>query len=362
MPEHRPIYCSFFLFDSITRLYDPDESARYLDHIRALVDLGYSGFELHTVRSPEFESAFPDYSDEVAAYARFRQTLDDAGFGDVALATNTGATPDLDPSSDDPAVREAASTYLASRVDVAAALGAEIMMGPVVIPYGAFVHSAPNGTPVWSDGLQDELSRRYHNAAPVLEHVGRYAETKNVKIAIEPITHWETPGPNTLAQLIDFLALVPSTQVGVVIDSAHEILDGAGPDVFAEQVEFLAAAGRLHYAQASPPDRGDLTSSWLPWEPLFTPVLAHYRGPVAIEIFNAIPDFAAGLRLSRRKYWIPGVDAPADGPSAYEAASGSLETLRARFRSLDQPLISQATAEATAGATGGLDPVASGRN
>jgi sugar phosphate isomerase/epimerase len=309
--------------------------ACYVDHIRALVDMGYSGFELHTVRSPEIDAAFGSYSEEIEAYGRFRRTLDEAGLTGVALATNTGATPSLDPSSDDPTVRDTARAFLASRVDVAAALRAEILMGPVVVPYGAFVHSAPNGDPVWSDALQDELGRRYRNAAPILDEIGRYAATRGVKIAIEPITHWETPGPNTLAQLLDFLELVPSTQVGAVIDSAHETLDGAGPEVFARQVESLAAAGRLHYAQASPPDRGDLASSWLPWEPLFGPVLAHYAGPVAIEIFNAVPDFASGLRLSRRKYWVPGVDAPSDRPSAYDVASTSLATLRDRFRDLD---------------------------
>jgi len=341
MPENRPIYCSFFLFDSNTRLYDQRAPALYLEHIRTLVGFGYSGFELHTVRSPEVGTAFASYADEVEAYARFRQLLDDAGFAEVALATNTGATPAMDPSSDDPTVRDSARAFLASRVDVAAALRAEILMGPVVVPYGAFVHSAPNGDPMWSDALQDELARRYRNAAPILDEIGEYARTRGVRVAIEPITHWETPGPNTLAQLLEFLELVPSAQVGAVIDSAHETLDGAGPEVFARQVETLAAAGRLHYAQASPPDRGNLASSWLPWEPLFGPVLAHYGGPVAIEIFNAVPGFAAGLRLSRRKYWVPGVDAPTERPSAYDVARQSLETLRARFQGLDHAHASQ---------------------
>lgn len=337
MSDSRPIYCSFFLFDSWTRLHDhPQTPQLYVEHIRALTDMGYAGFELHTIRTPELATAFPNHADEVAAYARFRRRLDDGGLAGVALATNSGTTPALDPSSDDPLVRDAARAYLRSRVDIAAALRAEILMGPVVVPYGAFVRSAPNGDGVWSDALQDELARRYRNAAPVLDEIGRYAADRAVRIAIEPITHWETPGPNTLAQLLDFLELVPSTQVGAVIDSAHETLDGAGPDVFARQVETLAGAGRLHYAQASPPDRGDLAASWLPWEPLFGPLLAHYHGPVAIEIFNAVPDFAAGLRLSRRRYWVPGVDEPTDRPSAYDVARRSLQALRERFHHLDR--------------------------
>ncbi len=335
MTDNRPSYCSFFLFDSVTRLHDRRRLDLYIDHIRFLAGLGYAGVELHTIRTPEIDATFPGYDDETAAYARLREQIVDAGLADVAVATNTGTTPTTDVSSDDPAIRESGRAYLMSRVDIAEALRAEVLMGPVVVPYGAFVRSAPNGEQVWSDDLQSELARRYRNAAPVLDEVGRYAESKRVKIAIEPITHWETPGPNTLAQLLDLLSLIPSPQVGAVVDSAHETLDGAGPEIFAEQVRMLADAGRLHYAQASPPDRGNLAAGWLPWMSLFQPLLAHYRGPVAIEIFNAVPDFAAGLRLSRPKYWVPGVDEPSDRPSAYDVARQSLETLRARFRPLD---------------------------
>ncbi|HWO12687.1 MAG TPA: sugar phosphate isomerase/epimerase family protein [Polyangiaceae bacterium] len=335
MSVERPIYFSFFMFDANTRLYDARLRASYIEHMKVLVDYGYAGFELHTGRSPEVEIAYPTYADEIEAYAAFRRDLDSCGLGHVQLATNVGATPALDPSSDDPSVRRAAGAFLRSRVDIGAALRAEILMGPVVIPYAGFVHSAPNADPLWSDALQDQLSQRYQNAAPVLDELGEHARRRGVKIAIEPITHWETPGPNTLAQLIQFLRTVRCNQVGAIIDSAHETLDGAGPDVFPTQVAELIASQRLHYVQASPPDRGDLQSSWLPWGPIFQPLLAAYQGPVAIEIFNAVPAFADGLRLSRRKYWVPGIDAPSSAPSAYDVAKGSLCKLRAEFAKLE---------------------------
>jgi len=168
-----------------------------------------------------------------------------------------------------------------------------------------------------------------------LNELGAYAQDKNVKVAIEPITHWETPGPNTLAQLTSFLTMVPNKQIGVVVDSAHETLDGAGPEVFADQVASLAADGRLHYVQASSPDRGRLDECWLPWSSLLKPLLDSYEGPVAIEIFNAVPAFAAGLRLSRRKYWIPGLDCEAQGPSAYDVAKASYVRLVSELRGIE---------------------------
>ena len=336
MKSERPIYFSFFMFDENARLHDAGARASMIRHMKALFEMGYSGFELHIGRSAEAALTWPSYSEEVDAYAAFRRALDEAGLKAVQLATNVGATPAFDPSSRDPDVRAAGLAFLESRVDITAALGGSILMGPVVVPYGAFVHAAANGEGVWSDALQDELGARYANAAPVLDQLGRHAERKGVKIAIEPITHWETPGPNKLQQLIDFLARVPSTAIGAVIDSAHETLDGDGPEAFAGQVAWLADAARLHYVQASPPDRGGLASSWLPWGALFGPLLARYHGPVAIEIFNALPDFAAGLRLSRRKYWIPGLDPEQPRPSAYDVARSSLAKLRTEFARLGQ--------------------------
>jgi len=329
--SQRPVYFSFFMFDSNCRVYDAAARALYIRHMQELVGYGYAGFELHPGRSPECEVACPTYADEVAAYRAFREQMDQAGLKDIRLATNVGVGPGQDPGSDDPAVRAVALEFLRSRVDITAALRGEIMMGPVVIPYGAFFHAAPYGDAVWSDALQDALEQRYANAAPVLDELGDYAAERGVKVAIEPITHWETPGPNTLAQLIAFLHKVPSKRIGAIIDSAHETMDGAGPEVLAAQVRELAAAGRLHYVQASPPDRGTLAASWLPWQDFFGPVLQHYQGPVAIEIFNAVPDFAAGLRLSRRKYWIPGVDQPGRYPSAYQVARDSIDKLKSEL-------------------------------
>jgi sugar phosphate isomerase/epimerase len=198
-------------------------------------------------------------------------------------------------------------------------------MGPLIVPYGYFNNST------WSDQLQDELAVRYTNAQPILNELGIYAEEKKVKVAIEPITHWETPGPNKLSQLIEFLKKVESKQVGVVIDSAHEILDGDGPEIFGEQVTWLADENRLHYVQVSPPDRGAVHTSWIPWESLFKPILQVYNGPMAIEIFNAIPEFRESLRLTRRKFWIPGEDTENEYPNAYDIAKDAIDITREKL-------------------------------
>ncbi|MGD1715536.1 sugar phosphate isomerase/epimerase family protein [Dapis sp. BLCC M172] len=293
-----------------------------VNHIRQLQAFGYNGFEFPI--APTFGENF---SQDIQNYQQLKQYLNDQGLSDVKISTSVLGTRTFDPSSFYPQQRQKALEYLKSRVDITATLGGEIMMGPILIPYGVFPTTDFN-EPIWSDRLQEHLALRYQNAQPIFNELGKYAEEKNVKLAIEPITHWETPGPNKLSQLIEFLQGVESKQVGVVIDSSHETLDGDGPEIFSEQVKHLADEKRLHHIQISSPDRGPIHTSWLPWQDFLTPVLEVYNGPIAIEIFNATPPFVDLLRLSRRKFCIPGQDNPNEYPSAYDIAKKAIEATK----------------------------------
>lgn len=322
------IYLSFFMFTTDMK---PDDAAYrdlVVEHIKQLTAFGYSGFEF-----PIAPTYAQDYTQDIQNYRDLRNYLDSQGLELVKIATNVGATRTFDPSSPYPQQREEALRYLKSRVDITAALGGEIMMGPIVIPYGVFPTTDFN-EPIWSDRLQELLKVRYQTAQPILNQLGIYAADKNVKLAIEPITHWETPGPNKLSQLMDFLAGVESKQVGVVIDSAHETLDGDGPEIFKTQVAELAQQERLHYIQVSPPDRGAVHNSWIPWQGFLEPILAVYSGPVAVEIFNAIPAFLSSLRLSRRKFWIPGEDEANSYPSAYQIAGAAIQATQKELKQI----------------------------
>jgi len=314
----KDIYLSFFMFTTNVKPHDSEYTKVVIQHMKELKNLGYTGFEF-PIAPPQDPK---DYLQEIESYANLRRVMDGAGLSDVAIATNVGTTPTFDPSSPSAEVQKKALEYLKARVDITAALRGEIMMGPLIVPYGYFNNST------WSDQLQDELAVRYTKAQPILNELGLYAEKKKVKVAIEPITHWETPGPNKLSQLIKFLKNVESKQVGVAIDSAHEILDGDGPEIFEEQVTWLAGEGRLHYVQVSAPDRGAVYKSWIPWESLFKPILQVYKGPMAIKVFNALPEFHQSLRLTRRKFWIPLEDPENEYPSAYDIAKDAIDITR----------------------------------
>jgi D-psicose/D-tagatose/L-ribulose 3-epimerase len=322
MTTARDAYLSFFMFTTNLQPGDPEYAKVIVGHMRELKNLGYKGFDM-----PIFPNETLDHRAEVESYQELKRALDKAGLDDMGFTTNVAATPMFDAASNDPGVRGLALAYLKSRVDITAALGGTIMAGPIVFPYNVYP-TTPAGDPIWSDALQDWAAPGYRNAQPVLDEVGEYAVTRNVKVAVEPVDHWETPAPNMLGDVLGFLDGVPSRQVGAVVDIAHVVLGSSGPEAFGDEVRRLVSADRLNYVQVSPPDRGAVRDSWIPWSVFLPAVLPTYRGPLLIEIFNAITAFLTPLHLTRRKFWIPGEDEPVAGvPDAYTVAGEALEAL-----------------------------------
>jgi sugar phosphate isomerase/epimerase len=155
----------------------------------------------------------------------------------------------------------------------------------------------------------------------LINELGEYARTLGVKLAIEPVDHWETPAPTLLHDVVRLLEGVCSEQVGVCIDSAHVMLGSQGPKSFEADAAKLAMTGRIHSIHLSAPDRGELADSWIRWQPFLHTVLRNYDGPLLVEVFNAIPVFLGSLRLTRRKFLIAGEDPiPDKSVPAYQVA------------------------------------------
>ncbi|SIO57753.1 Sugar phosphate isomerase/epimerase [Singulisphaera sp. GP187] len=328
----RNIYFSFFMFTADLRPDDRVYTQEIVRHIRKLREMGYDGFDL-----PIAPGNTTDHQGEVESYSRFREELDKAGLGDVKFTTNVAATRTFDPSSSYAEQREVAFAYLKSRVDITKALRADIMAGPIVFPYSVFPTTDAN-QPIWSNALQDWAEPRYRNAQPLIERLGEHADGQSVKVAIEPVDHWETPSPNMVREVMNFLRHVRSPQVGVCIDSAHVVLGSDGPEVVTGEVRKVSKSRRLHYVHISAPDRGAVHDSWIPWKPFLGPILEGYDGPFLVEVFNAIPVFLNGLRLTRRKFSIPGEDASIPGcPDAYEIARLAILEVRRQIAEVAGP-------------------------
>lgn len=325
-----PIYFSFFMFTANMQAADAAVTDVWIERIKTLQAMGYDGFDL-----PIAPPAGSDPWADVSAYEKLKNRFDRAGLQKVGFTTNVGTTRTFDPTSPFAEQRKLALEYLKSRIEITRILGGDsIMSGPIIFPYSRFP-TTDAGQSLWSDALQDWAASGYRNAAPILEQLGVYAEERKVKVAIEPVDHWETPSPNTVSDVLQALEGVQSAQVGLTIDSAHVALGSTGPDAFRHDVQRCAEQHRLHYVHVSSPDRGKFVDSWLPWDTFLSAIVPHYRGPLLVEVFNAVDPFVGLLRLSRRKFWIPGEDPPRDDwPSAYQVAQDGIAVLRERIDAL----------------------------
>jgi sugar phosphate isomerase/epimerase len=335
----RDIYFSFFMFTVDLRPEDPKYSEVLIRHLRELARIGYDGFDLHIAP----RAASVDHALEVENYRRLydrvKEAFRNAGLQVPKFATNVGTTQFFDPTSPYKEQRDRALLYLQSRVDITAVLGGDskepIMSGPFIYPYGVFPLS-DLGDPMWSDALQDWMEPRYRAAQPIIEDLAEYARTKGVKLAIEPVKNWETPPPNMVSEVLNFLDGVKDAPCGITVDTAQVLMESEGPAVFRENVARAVKRDQLSYVHISAPDRGAVHDSWIPWDVMLGEIEPVFRGPYLIEVFNAIPPLDSGMRMTRRLFWRPGEDD--EGPewlSAYHIADAALKELRKqieRFR------------------------------
>ncbi|MFC1412818.1 sugar phosphate isomerase/epimerase family protein [Streptacidiphilus sp. N1-12] len=323
----RDVFFSFFMFTADLRPQDPRYTRILIDHLKALTDIGYDGFDVHIASRPETV----DHKLETDGYVALRKAFDQAGLQGAKFTTNVGTTRTFDPTSPYEEQRRQALSYLRSRVDITRILGGDsIMSGPFLYPYGVFPLT-DTGEPLWSDALQDWMEPRYRSARSVFEDLAEYAAARGVTLAIEPVKSWETPPPNMVSEVLDFLEGLGLPQGGVTVDTAQVVMESQGPAVFRENVARAARQGRLSYVHISAPDRGAVKDSWIPWDIVLDEIEPVYRGPYLIEVFNAIPPFDSSMRMARRRFWRPGEDEPVPhADSAYDVARAALEELRER--------------------------------
>ncbi|ARF53418.1 sugar phosphate isomerase/epimerase family protein [Streptomyces gilvosporeus] len=321
----RDVFFSFFMFTADLRPQDSRYTAVLINHLKALTDMGYDGFDVHIASQP----ATVNHKLETDSYVALKKAFDQAGLQEAKFTTNVGTTRTFDPTSPYEEQRRQALSYLKSRVDITRVLGGDsIMSGPFLYPYGVFPLTDTN-EPLWSDALQDWMKPRYHAARSVFEELSEYAAARGVQLAIEPVKSWETPPPNMVSEVLDFLDGLQNTQGGVTIDTAQVVMESQGPSVFKGNIARAVRKDRLSYVHISAPDRGAVKDSWIPWDIILNEIEPVYRGPYLIEVFNAIPPFDNSMRMARRRFWRPGEDDPVPGvDSAYDVARAALAELR----------------------------------
>ena len=217
--------------------------------------------------------------------AETRLAAEEAGLA-IVLAARVSLTRDL--ASSDPGAHRGGVAYLESCVDIATALGARIVGGPL---YGAplvFAGRAP--APV----DPDERRRRIDAVVAGLVTAARRAADSGIVLGLESLNRFETDIANTAGHAIEIVDRVGSPGLGVMLDTFHMNMEE-----FDLSRAIRRTAGRLVHFQANENNRGFVGSGHIDW-----PGIARalddigYEGPIVLEPFRR-DDEGAGVTLAQ---------------------------------------------------------------
>jgi D-psicose/D-tagatose/L-ribulose 3-epimerase len=207
--------------------------------------------------------------------ARAAEVLAAAGLGPTVCAV---LGPGRELVAADAATVAATQGYLRTCVDLAAAVGAPVVGGPMYASVGR----------VWRmDGAAraaayEELAQ---NLAPVCEHAGE----RGVRLAVEPLNRYETSLLNTVAQTLEAIDPLPAATCGVLADVYHLNIEERDP-----AAALRACGSRLAHVHVSANDRGAPGADHLDWPGLAAAVRATgHDGPWVIESFTSDQDAIA---------------------------------------------------------------------
>jgi D-psicose/D-tagatose/L-ribulose 3-epimerase len=233
-----------------------------LGRIEHTLELGLDGIEIPLM---ELDAVDP---------AAIRERAGEVG---ADVVTSVGLNESTDPTSADPAVRDAAQAYLRHCVEASAEMGAPVFTGVTYSALGPVYDHAPT-------------REEYERAADVLRDVAERAAELGVRLGIEPVNRYESFLVNTAAQARELKAMIDHPAVGVHLDAYHmniEEEDFFGP--VADTVDDL-----IHF-HLSESHRGTPGTGTVDWESIMRGLVGGgYRGYVGLESFAEIAESMRG--------------------------------------------------------------------
>lgn len=217
--------------------------------------------------------------DEIDVQAT-RSELDALGMRAVAVA---GVGEPYDLTSDDTEVRQSTLEYLRKLVRNSQGIGADVLAGVFYGPIGKLVGRGPT---------EGELER----SAMGLRELAHYARDYDVKLALEPVSRYETYLLNTTQQGLDMVARVDEPNVGLLLDTYHMNIEEKG-----FHRPLVNAGDRLFHLHMCENDRGIPGTGLVQWENIFHALKAiKYQGALTIESFvTTVPAVAASTCIWR---------------------------------------------------------------
>jgi D-psicose/D-tagatose/L-ribulose 3-epimerase len=205
--------------------------------------------------------------------ASTRRALDAEGLGCV-LAARVNLDRNL--TSDDAAKREAGRDYLRTCVDVAHALGARTVGGPLYGNPLVFAGRAPH--PV-DEALRQ---RRVDWCVEGLRNAAPHAQAAGVALGVEPLNRFETDILNTTRQGVALMELVGHASIGLVLDTFHMNMED---DSIVDAI--FAARGHVAHFQANENHRGYLGTGHIDWTAVVRALAEiDYAGTISLEPFR----------------------------------------------------------------------------
>jgi D-psicose/D-tagatose/L-ribulose 3-epimerase len=194
----------------------------------------------------------------------------------LSLVLAARVSVDRDLASDNSVAREAGIAYLRRCVDVAVAMGTDLVGGPLYGTPLVFAGRPPRPF----DAAQK--AKRVARVVDGLKQAGAYAETKAVRLAVEPLNRFETDFCNTGRQAVDLVKQVGSPSVGVMLDTFHMNME---ENDLAEALRH--AAPHLMHFQANENHRGFLGTGHIDWTAICRTLYnIKYAGVITLEPFR----------------------------------------------------------------------------
>lgn len=217
---------------------------------------------------------------DVSHYSMLGNHISEMGLGCTAV---TSLSEETNIASPDKAVREAGINQLKWAIDVAQAVGAEVICGPFHSAFAYFTRTPPT---------EDEKKW----SAEMLRKAGEYAAEADIQLAPEAINRFECYLVNTMADLKKLVDAVDHPNVGAIFDTHHANIEEKSQK---EAIELIAP--RLKHVHISENNRGTPGTGQVNWDEVFSTLKSiKYDKWLTIEAFStAIPEFANAINVWR---------------------------------------------------------------
>jgi sugar phosphate isomerase/epimerase len=246
----------------------------FAQQCKVAAQLGYDGLEVAPFTLADDPMAISD-----AKAVEFRRIAEDAGVGISGLHWLLVAPAGLSIVSADAVVRERTAAVMERLVDLCALMGGRYL-----------VHGSPQQRSVPAGESPASARAR---AIECFTRAARRAEACGVIYCIEPLSPRETDFVNTVADAATLVDQIASPALRTMIDCS------AAGQAESEPVDALMArwmpSGRIAHVQVNDPNRRGPGQGAMAFAPIVGTLLrmqaaGHYRGIVAVEPFDYVPD------------------------------------------------------------------------